>query len=206
MVEKVNNNLVPEQFRGAANDLQEERNVDTDARAILVYERAVSRLFNPACWKDIAGELGVEFCQMDPNGRPLEGMLEDGDFIRIDLPGPGPGAGEGYDWVQVTLIEKDEHVGRSTKRAALQVMTAPEPGTSESEAAHFFEKGATSTFMVEREGSVVRSRYFGRNEVSNNKTDDAGDNVRNSIVSSAAKLGVSRIQWNSLLKGLLCDS
>ena len=206
MAEKIKSNRVPEQFRGAANDLQEERKADTDARAILVYERAVSRLLNPACWKDVAGELGVEFCQMDANGRPLEGMLEEGDFIRIDLPGPGPGAGEGYDWVQVILVEKDEDARSSVKRAALQVMSAPEPGTSDPEAAHFFERGATSTFMLEREGSVVRSRYFGRNEVSNDKTDDAGDNVRNSIVSSAAKLGISRIQWNSLLKGLLCDS
>ena len=76
----------------------------------------------------------------------------------------------------------------------------PEKGT-----AHFFQSDATSTFRVFRRGRTVTAGVYGRNEIPNVKSPDLLDKVRNVTIAIGSFAGASRIQWESLVHGILED-
>ncbi len=59
--------------------------------------------------------------------------------------------------------------------------------------------------MISRKGSTVIASVFGRNETPNTSTEKVGDKIRNAAIGSTAIAGASKIQWASLVKGLLAD-
>ena len=71
------------------------------------------------------------------------------------------------------------------------------------EIAHFFEEGATSTFILQLQNNTVFASYYGRNEVPNTDVERLTDKVRNALVGMAAYVGISEIHWKALLKGFL---
>jgi hypothetical protein len=200
------NELVPDQQGGGSADLREVRTLPTNSAAEQVFRLAVTRMLHPACWSEIAGELGVDFQQTDSSANTIDTAVKSGDFIRIDLPGPGSKLGRGYDWAMV-LATKDEYQGSPGQRyAALEVMASPRPGSQSDDAAHFFEKGASSSFELFWKGQTVEARYSGRNEIANNSTESVVDNVRNTVVASTARMGLSELQWKLLLAAFLKDN
>lgn len=197
--------LVPVQEEGKSAELFSERKMNSEAEAALIFGYARDRLFNPACWIDLAGQLGTKFLQTDRDGNTVDRPVSMGDYIRIDIPGPGPVAGHGYDWVTVTRIEQQKSTSRQEEFAGMQLMVSNDPRETGDDAAHFFEKGATSTFLLNRKDALVTATYYGRNEVVNNATERVGDNIRNTMVGAGAVLGLSEMQWKSLLEGFLRD-
>jgi len=69
--------------------------------------------------------------------------------------------------------------------------------------AHFFERRATSSFIVKREGVLLAAEIHGRNEMPNTDNRKLTDKIRNLAVSTAATVGLAKIQWQKLAKGLL---
>lgn len=197
--------LVPVQEEGKSAELFSERKMNSEAEAALIFSYARDRLLNPGCWVELAGELGTNFMQTDRDGNTIDRPVSMGDYIRIDIPGPGPVAGHGYDWVTVTRIEQQKSNSRHEESTGMQLMVSNDPLEAGDDAAHFFEKGATSTFILNRKDTLVTASYFGRNEVVNNATERVSDNIRNTMVGAGAILGLSELQWKSLLEGFLSD-
>ena len=77
------------------------------------------------------------------------------------------------------------------------------PGSATYGTAHFFRSDATSTFIIERNGSRVTAFYHGRNELPNTATPNLSDNIRNGLVAAGAIMSLSEIQWSALSKGFL---
>lgn len=197
--------LVPPQEEGKSAVLSGERQMNSEAEALVIFNYARDRLLNPACWDDLAAELGTSFMQTDRDGNIVERPITMGDYIRIDIPGPGPVAGHGYDWVTVMRVEQQKSNSRHEEFTGVQLMVSSDPHETGDDAAHFFEKGATSTFLINRKDRLVTATYYGRNEVINNATERVSDNIRNTMVGAGAILGLSEIQWKSLLDGFLGD-
>lgn len=194
---------VPPQEEGTKKDIDHtvKASDENDARKLFMIAR--NRLVDVNRWKEFSGPASATFRLTDPQGNELSRTVEKGDLFKIDLPAPGPAEGKGYDWVQVEAIEESGNPNGEKESIAIRVRPTQSPLTDGTETAHFFKDTATSSFVIERNGSEITASVFGRNEVPNTETNNLIDKVRNAIVGSTAIMGFSNVQWKSLLKGLV---
>ncbi len=196
-------NAIPRHVAGKQNDLEHTVTCANEADAHLKYVAACDRMLDPGCWHELAGKLSGKFVLTDAGGNEVHRRAQQGDLIKIDIPGPGPKEGEGYDWVQVELTEQGAFRANDEESCAMRLRPTGNPNTAGEETAHFFKTSATSTFIIRRIGTEVTASYHGRNEVPNVATDKAIDNVRNAIITSGALAGLSEVQWGVLIKAFV---
>ena len=195
---------VPEQVTGKKSDNAASREMPDRSSASTLYSEAKKRLLLVDEWKNFAGFEGAVFTLHDENGMNVTRQAQKGDYIRIDIPGPGTKAGKGYDWVRVIDMEEKKEDHADT--LLMTVKPTDDPTSENPETAHFFDKAATSTFVVKRNSNCVETSVHGRNEKPNNDTSRTIDNIRNSVIATGAFGGFADIQWQSLTKGLLEQS
>ncbi len=198
--------IIPEQRVGNQLDTFHEYEGKSEDDARSVFSMAANRLAHVNTWEKICGPLSAKFELTDEHGNPVQREVRPGDHFKIDVPGPGPSAGDGYDWVRVEEIDDRRNPNASEEHLVIRVRPAPSPINKESDTAHFFDEKATSSFVVKRQGTLVRSEVHGRNEVPNASIEKNSDKVRNAVVGSGAIAGGSKPQWKSLVKGLLDSS
>ncbi|HZY80583.1 MAG TPA: hypothetical protein VFE50_13745 [Cyclobacteriaceae bacterium] len=196
---------IPEQHTGNQTDIRQTLDASTPRQAHSNFVEASRRLLDVNNWHDLAGTPSASFQLTDKNGMKLDRLAKVGDYIRIDIPGPGLATGHGYDWVIVESVEDKPNPGSDHEYLVMNVRPAPSPVNDETDVAHFFDDRATSSFMVERKDLQVSASEHGRNEHPNTHVDRATDKIRNALVAGAATSGVSGIQWNLLMKGILKD-
>lgn len=198
------NQLVPKNNEGKQNDLREKISFNTIDEAKAQYKHSTQKLFDVNSWKFISDDKITNFFITDKEGHICDRPVEEGDFIKIDLPGPGNPEGEGFDWVKAELVIKHYENGPDNEGAGFTVRASSNPQKKEEGTAHFFSDSATSTFMIEREGTTIYATYHGRNEKINT-SGDAISKVRNTIVAAGAMLGLSEAKWTDLLYSFLKD-
>ncbi|HTI08308.1 MAG TPA: STAS/SEC14 domain-containing protein [Puia sp.] len=192
--------LLPPQVKGANTETSASVVADNEEHARYIFETARERLLDVNNWTDHCIPMSTVFQLSDDAGEPLQGRATEGDFIQIDLPGRGPREGRDYDWVR---IEKVALYTTTNPIFLLQVRPTYDPQQKGStRTAHFLEESATSTFTVEMDGNKVTATIFGRNEVPNTPDPGSGDKLRNGVGSIGAA-GLSKMQWKSLVHGLL---
>ena len=192
--------IVPENKIGKAVDIEHNITVDEN-EAIHVYRIARERLLHPGCWQKLSGSASATF-ELISNNVISQEEAKENDHLKIDVPGPGAAEGDGYDWVKVETIEEDK-VPETDNSIALKLRASPNPNNDKTSTAHFFKEDATSTFIIKLKGNTLTASYYGRNEVPNVEDVSIIDKVRNTLVAAGAAIGLSEIQWNSLVKGLL---
>jgi hypothetical protein len=195
--------LIPVNTEGKQNDLRFSVTLPDHEKAVDCFKRACKRLLNPPVWHELGGFLGGEFTLISDKGGALKRLAKEGDLFQIDLPGTGPKVGGGYDWVKVDAIEDRSDEPGNEALFAMRVTPAVNPNNSDPATAHFFKAGASSTFVVQRKGNEVTASYHGRNEMPNNATNHAIDNIRNTVIAASAAVGLSEVQWSALIKALL---
>jgi hypothetical protein len=196
--------LIPAQETGAKSDNEHSRSFDSVEEAKKYFVLAKERLQNVNRWHEMAGVLTADFHLTDKEGKDVNRAPRTGDYFRIRIPAPGPGAGDGYDWVRIELVEDNTKTNDDKETFGIRVRPSESPiPNGETAVAHFFKEDATSTFIVERDGSNVRAAVHGRNELPNTTADKPLDKARNAIVGIGAMLGLSNPQWKSLVKGIL---
>ena len=196
----LDNSIVPENKIGKAVDIEHSITV-AESEAKKVYETARERLLNPGCWQKLSGSASATFEVISVDNVSLKEVREN-DYLRIDIPGPGAAEGDGFDWVKVETIEEDK-VQNADRSIALKLRASPNPNSDKTSAAHFFKEDATSSFIITLKSDTITVSYYGRNEVPNVKNVSIIDKVRNTLVAIGAAIGLSEIQWNSLVKGFL---
>jgi len=199
------NSPIPEQREGNSSDVEQHVDASTLRQAHSVFVEAARRLININNWQDISGALSAKFQLTDDHGAPLQRVPKPGDYIQIDIPGPGTATGHGYDWVRIETIEDNPDPNGETESFTITVRPVPSPLNNEPDVAHFFDVKATSSFVVRRDGLRVTAAEHGRNEIPNKNVERTTDKVRNTMVANAATSGLSALQWNWLVKGLLAD-
>src|SRR5690606_5770097 len=99
---------IPTHYRGKQVDLEAEVELTSEPEAKAFFNTVKSNLLNINRWYDIAMLPAATFVLTDSRGREKEkAVAEEGDLVRIDVPGPGTAAGDGYDWVQVEKIQEE---------------------------------------------------------------------------------------------------
>lgn len=193
--------VVPEQTTGAESNTESSVVLEHTEQAVQFYQAVRNRLLHVNGWQSLAGAATAAFRLTDAAGREVDRTPCKGDHFKIDIPGPGPRTGDGFDWVQVETIEELQ-VG-DNESIAIRVRPATNPNNSRQDVAHFFTDEATSCFLVKREGKKVSAAVHGRNEKPNKEAETAVDKARNTAVAKGAVNGFSKLQWKSLVTGLL---
>ena len=195
--------LIPHNKKGKENDLHAERTLPAVKDARQVFLQACTRLLNPNIWNALAGNEQAVFNQADKTGKKLERPVREKDFIKINIPGPGTKTGKGFDWVQVVRIEDRRDADAQDESLALRLDVCADPTDTTGKTAHFFRQGASSSFKIRRNNNQVSASYYGRNERINTETGNIVDDVRNVVVGTGALLGLSEVQWQTLIQGFL---
>src|SRR5437764_8035780 len=97
------NNIVPSQYTGKDTEAEASTELQNDADAMNFYHIAKKRLLQVNQWHQLAGLISAKFQLTDENGAEIDQEAQQGNYIRVDVPGPGSKEGNGYDWV---LIEE----------------------------------------------------------------------------------------------------
>lgn len=193
--------LVPAQVTGHSNLSYSRYMAHSRIEAEQLYEIAAARLLDVNHWHQWAGHATASFQLVGRQGNEQFRPVQIGDYFRIDLPGPGNPAGKGEDWVQVQEVgERNNGHHRIT---FITVRAALSPLRQQNEGVHFFERTATSTFIVYRENCYLVAAVYGRNERPNTSGGGLITRLRNWLIYIGARLGLSSLQWKSLTKGLL---
>jgi hypothetical protein len=192
---------VPEQNEGSKMDITAHIALDSPEAARAFYQIAKSRLLNVYNWYEVCEVPVSTFLLTDPDGKEVKRPVQEGDYLKIDIPGPGSSTGDGYDWVKVESLQEESLNQADT--ISMTVRPTANPLNQTEDTAHFFKDTATSTFQVKRIANEVYAEVHGRNELANTETGQVTDNIRNTLVGWSAKLGLSFPQWKSLVTGIV---
>lgn len=190
--------IVPSNEKGKSLDLEHSVNKESFAEAGELFRLASRRLLRPWLWHELAGDLTAEFRLPESKEPKDKNAVSIGENIEINIPAPG------IDWVRVKNIERN-FIDNADQSIAFTLMVAANPLEQSGGVDHFFESGATSTFIITQSGTAVTASYHGRNETPNTETEGIGETIRNVIIAIGAIAGFSELQWMALLKGLLDD-
>ena len=190
---------LPPQQSGAETNTEHSVVAKNEAEAIKLFERAKQRLLNVNEWEKLCGAGSANFQLTDALGKDVKRPAQVQDHFKIDIPGPGTVTGQGYDWVQI------EHIEEQDDSLLMRVRPATNPRNEAGDVAHFFSDESTSNFMVKRTTNTVEAAVYGRNETPNTSAEKGVDKARNTMVALSAMAGIAKIQWKSLVKGLLTD-
>jgi hypothetical protein len=194
-------NQIPEQTVGSEINARSEVSFDNPIDVHSYYEVVKGRLLDVNSWCLYAKLPVTSFKLFDEKCRVAERLVQEKDFIRIDIPGPGPKTGQGYDWVVVeSIVEESDEEGLVI---SMTVRPTAHPLSDDPHTAHFLSDVSSATFQVKQSGNTVAAEQHGRNEVPNRDTAHTFDNVRNTMVGWGSKLGLSFPQWKGLVKGLV---
>ncbi len=191
---------IPKQEHGGSSDTTAKAEFDTETAAKEAFEVSKKRLLDINRWKEISVGKLTAFQIFDENGEE-QTVPEEGYFLRIGIPGPRTVSGNGYDWVRIKSIVEEYDEDSAT--VSIKVKPAPAPVNNDKADAHFFDDDATSTFVVQRKGKTVTAEVHGRNEKANNEEPGIIDSIRNTVVAIGAKLFGSKMQWKSLVEGII---
>ncbi len=194
-------NPIPQQTEGSEMDITAHASFNDEINAQAFYQLAKQRLLAVHNWHQVCEVPVSTFMPTDQYGVEINRTVQEGDFLKIDIPGPGTTTGEGFDWVRVEKIMEQNEM--QEEQISITVRPSANPNSTTDDIAHFFQDTATSTFQVIRKGNEVYAEVHGRNELANTKTAQLTDNVRNTLVGWSAKLGLSFPQWKSLVNGLV---
>lgn len=195
--------IVPEQKTGKEVNTEHTISLASREEAERLFKTAAHRLMDVNQWEDLCGTGSANFQLTDKHGNNVTRTAIEGDHFKIDIPGPGSVEGRGYDWVQIEKIEESIDCEKDNESIAIRVRPAPNPTTPGNEVAHFFNEEATSSFIIEREGTLVKAGVYGRNEKPNTVIKNLVDKARNAVIALGAVSGISSVQWQKLSKGLI---
>jgi len=199
------NQLIPDNAHGKQTSLKHKVIADSPESAFRIFETARERLLKPNDWYSLCGNTGAGFEVVESahSNNMLDRAVRHGDYIRIDIPGPGPRAGDGYDWVRVAMIETPRINSHYYNEVGIKLVACSSPRNPDSESAHFFSLGASSTLIIQQQSIHVTAMYYGRNETINNHTKVLADNIRNTVMAIGAMVGLSELHWERLIRSFL---
>jgi len=199
------NENIPAQREGIKTDTVSSIKHRSEKEAIEHFLIVKARLLNISEWDKVCGKASAVFKLTDADGNPVNRKPIRGDHIRIDLPAPKTDEGDGFEWVMIEQVD-DQSGSSNEEYLSIKVHPADNPLNNKEAVAHFFEPETSSTFVVKRNKSTIQAEVHGRNEMPNTHTDSVWGRIRNMIVAAGAMLGVSKLQWKSLVEGLIKKS
>lgn len=193
--------IVPEQHTGVEIIADSAVTFSTTDEAKHFYDVAKQRLLHVNNWHEVAGALSASFQAFDREVKEIDGPVQEGYYMRVDIPGPGSPAGDGYDWVQIETVKEVSEA--EVQSVGFRVRPTNHPQHPGDQIAHFYDEDSTSNFIVTREGKTVTASVIDRNTKRNDDTETLADTIRDTSVAIFAIGMFSKAQWQSLAEGIV---
>ena len=154
-----------------------------------------NRLFRVGHWNDYS-EIS-SFASFGNNGESQPDKLAAvGDFIKVTLPGSGKD-----DWIKIVEINE------SPDEIVLTVQPSHDPTDAENKQAtsHFFARGSTNNFCLQRAAAKINFYVIGLNERTNTEeTSGILESARNLATANLGYfLGIQKTQWETFCRNFL---
>lgn len=186
-------------------------NAHSTSAAIDLFLQTIKKLLDTNQWAHLSDAAASPFQLTDGLGILLPGPAAPGNFIRIDIPGQGREEGQEYDWVR---IEKTEHLSLSDNYELFILQVRPAMNPSHRISGHsdpfmddpaigFQEDLSISSFVIERDGQYVNTTVYGLKEPKGHSGIGPAYKIRNQKTGITGLPGLSKIQWQALVNGLL---
>jgi hypothetical protein len=195
---------IPPQVDGRHTDFTDSVALPNASAAHEKFNSAKAKMLDVSNWHNYSGFGSAGFGLCNDKGILLHRLAQTGDHFYVNLPAtPGPDAGDGLEWVVIEQIIEEGNAESLEESITMIVRPTTDPRNDSGEIAHFFSDASTSTFIVARYDTKVSAEVHGRNEKPNNQDVDLHDTVRNTILALSARIGLSGMQWQKLVNGLL---
>ncbi len=186
--------LIPHHFDGESKDLEYSTELKNVAEAEDLFVDAKERLWLVNEWSKIATGLNVQLHLADNHGKLVNRRARPGDHIRLNFNGSEvPTAAPDFDWVIIEAIEYDDYPDENRETFALRLRPAFNPAGNQEAMPEPPKEEATSTLVITRNLSTVRSTYHGRNEIEKTASND-------NTPFNNPWLGLTEEQWELLLQ------
>jgi hypothetical protein len=195
-------NIIPSQITEDKTDHKFAVIADSHIEAYKIFKYSVLRLLDVTEWNKLCGNGSAVFTLTDDKGCDINELIQQGRFIKIDVPGTGPDGGDGFDWVYIEKTES-RRINDSKECFAVSVRPTTNPLSSNISLPNFFKHDATNTFMVCIDGNIVTASIHGSNEIANTGTTSTRENIRNKMLATSAIATISEVQWNNLVRGIV---
>lgn len=153
-----------------------------------------NRLFHIGHWNDYS-EIS-SFALFDNNGKLQQDKLAAvGDFIKVKLPGSGKD-----DWIKIVEINE------SPNEIILTVQPSHDPTDEKDKQAtsHFFTRGSTNNFCLQRAAAKINFYVIGLNEQTNTEETSGILSARNLATANLGYfLGIQKTQWETFCRNFL---
>jgi len=194
--------LVPHQYTGKELTATASIEFNNEQEAVGFFQLATQRLLDVNNWQSTAEGLSATFQVTDNKGNEVERNVQKGDYLRIDIPGPGSKEGDGFDWVNVDDLK--EMLENDIQSLGFRVRPSENPKSTDSQnTAHFYDSSASSNFIVQRVRNKVTALVIDKNLKPNLHAESVTDKLRDAAIGTTALLGVSKIQWQNLVDGIV---
>ncbi len=193
--------LSPEQFTGKEIIAESVFECEDEKTARRFFKTARMRLLNVKNWHQLAGWPSAKFQAVDENGYKVERPVQQGDYLRVDIPGPGSSEGHGYDWAEIEALK--ELNDSNVESIGFRVRPTAHPHEDPGEVAHFYDKVSTSSFIITREEARITAWIIDRNIKPNDDSHSITGILRNTPVALFAINMFSKAQWQLLANGLV---
>lgn len=194
---------VPIQKKGGYHDTESKKNYADPDEVHERFGKLKERFMLINNWKSYCGEGIADFKLFDSQGKAIERYPLIGDYIRIDIPGPGTVEAKGFDWVEITDLFEEQTHGICLDFMMMTCRPSKNPQDKNSEhILHFYAEQATSTFGIFKGRDFIQAGIYGRNETPNLDA-ELIDKARNLLIAAGGMIGISKIQWKTLVNGFL---
>ena len=153
--------IVPAQFTGKEIEVESSVILKDENDTMLFYDAVKERLLYVNNWHKVAGIISAKFQPTDTSGNEVNQNLQQGDYLKIDIPGSGSSEGDGYDWVCVEDVK--EVAEGDIQAVGFRVRPSQNPFREKNETAHFYSQKATSNFVLTWEGTKITTQIIDRN-------------------------------------------
>ena len=106
--------------------------------------------------------------------------------------------------MQVEAVKEVHQEGVDS--VGVRVRPCSSPLNNETDVAHFYSPDSTSNFIVTREGNKVTASVYDRNTKPNDEVEGLADTIRDKTIGAGAVTIFSKLQWKSLVNGLVKHS
>jgi hypothetical protein len=194
---------VPIQKKGSYHDTEAKKSYANPEQVEEGFNMLKDRFMLINNWKSFCGESFADFKLFDSRGKMVERYPLIGDYVRIDIPGLGTVEAKGFDWVEITDLFEKETAGICLDFVMMTYRPSKNPQDKTSEhILHFYSDQATSTFGIFKGRDFIQAGIYGRNETPNLDAEFI-DKARNLLIAAGGMVGISKIQWKTLVKGFL---
>jgi len=193
---------IPRQIKGGSHDTVSMFCANTVEGAKEYYRKLEARFKSINEWHALSDKVKTKFTLFDGKTNKPTNSLEEGNLVRIEVPGIGNPSGGGYDWTEIIDIRTNGEE-RSLPFFSMTLKPCSAPGDTNETIAHFYSEASTNTFVIRRVGACIYAEVHGRNETENTSEVPVLDTVRNKVVAIGGMLGLGEMNWQGFTMALL---